>query len=606
MPLYIIFYPLELESPIHKGILIFVIQFVQQMSIPETTFRFFLFIVFSFLSMGVAAQSTYPRNLFISPVDIPMQLSGTFAELRANHFHSGIDIKTQGREGKKVVSVADGYISRIKVSPYGFGKAIYIQHTNGYTSVYGHLRNFSPEIEKWVKSAQYRLQKFDVDLFPEQGMFKLKQGQQIAWSGNSGSSQGPHLHFEIRDSRTEEPIDPILFGFDIKDYTRPTLNGLRIYPANNSSSVNGSTKPLLTELSGWGPNYRLKQNDTIKASGNIYFGLDTYDLLNGSTNKNGINLVQVYVDSVLQFHWEANKYSFSETRYINSLIDYAAYFNTGKRYFLTRVAPQNKLSMYKFVAGDGSIATQAGISQKIRIKIADGNRNESEINFIVKGDTSIKIKGIEKIEAQKFSSGKLNQFRNAHLSLSLPGDCLYDDISFEYSAEPSKPWSCSMIHQINDPAIPLHNYYDLSIRVDSACKANFAKLIVVKLNKSNKPTYVGGKAEGPFIKTRTREFGRFTLMADSTAPVIKAANIAEGKSIKNQGNIRMIISDNLSGINTYNAYLNGEWILMDYDAKNNLLEYTFDEKLKPGKNIFKLSVEDNTGNKKTYEASLFN
>ena len=574
------------------------------MTIGKIISNFLLSIVFFCMGTGLSAQATYPQNLFISPVDIPLLLSGTFAELRGNHFHSGIDIKTQGTEGKKVVAVTDGSISRIKVSPYGFGKAIYIQHPNGFTTVYGHLRNFSPEIEKWVKSEQYRLQKFDVDLFPEQGLFKLKQGQQIAWSGNSGSSQGPHLHFEVRDSRNEDPMDPMLFGFDIKDFTRPTLNGLRIYPANNFSSVNGNAKPYQAELSGWGPNYRLKQNDTIRASGNIYFGLDAFDLLNGSSNKNGINLVQVYADSVLKFHWEANRYSFSETRYINSLIDYATYYHTGKRYFLTRLAPQNKLSMYKFVADDGSIATEPGKSKRIRIKIADGKRNESEINFIVKGEATPKSVNSENIQAQKFSSGKLIQFRNPHISLSLPENCLYEDIPFEYSATPSKPWSCSMIHQVNDPAIPLHNYFDISIRVDSTCKATFSKLVVVKLNKSDKPSYVGGEADGQFIKARTREFGRFTLMADNTAPVIKAVNITDGKNIKNQGNIRMTISDNLSGINTYNGFLNGAWILMDYDAKNNLLEYVFDEKLKPGSNIFKLRVEDNVGNVKTYQATL--
>ncbi len=576
------------------------------MTIQKITFNFLHLIIFVCMATYANAQVTYPQNLFIPPVDIPLQLSGTFAELRANHFHSGIDIKTQGTEGKKVVSVADGFISRIKVSPYGFGKAIYVQHPNGYSTVYGHLRNFTPEVEKWVKSEQYRLKKFDVDLFPDQGLFKLKQGQQIAWSGNSGSSQGPHLHFEVRDSRTEEPINPILFGFDIKDFTRPTLNGLRIYPANSQSTVNGSTKPYQADLAGWGTDYRLKPNDTLKAAGSIYFGLDAFDLLNGSTNKNGINLVQVYVDSLLTFHWEANKYSFSETRYINSLIDYATFYNTGKRYFLTRVAQQNKLSMYKFVNGDGSIATQPGKTQKIRIKIADGKRNESEISFIVKGEVIGKSAGNEVVQAQKFTSGKLNQFRNPHISLSLPGNCLYEDIPFEYSAKPSKPWSCSMIHQVNDPTIPLHNYYDLSIRIDSTCKTTISKLVIVKLNNNDKPSYVGGEADGQYIKARVREFGRFTLMADSTAPAIKAVNISDGKNIKNQGNIRMTISDNLSGINTYNGYLNGEWILMDYDAKNNLLEYTFDEKLKPGKNIFKLKVEDNAGNKKIYEASLLN
>ena len=565
-----------------------------------------LYLTISLFSIGISSftQPLYPQNLFIPPVDFPMLLSGTFAELRSNHFHSGIDIKTGGTEGKNIFSVADGYISRIRVSPYGFGKAIYIQHHNGYTTVYGHLRNFMPEIEKWVKSEQYRLQSFDVDLFPEKGLFAFQQGKQIAWSGNSGSSQGPHLHFEIRDSRTEEPMDPIQFGFDIKDFTRPTLNGFRIYPANSISTVNGKNKPFQAELSGWGPNYRMKPSDTVKVSGDVFFGLEAFDLLNGSNNKNGINLVQVFVDSVLQFHWEANKFSFAETRYINSMIDYETYYHTGKRYFLTRVAPQNKLSMYKSPSDGGIIKTQAGKSQKIRILLADGKRNESELNFILKGIAGPTIPADKNIGAQHFSCQTLNQFRNPHISISLPGKCLYEDIPFEYSAEPSKPWSCAMIHKIHDPAIPLHDYFDVSIRIDSVYKAKAAQLVVVKLNKNNRPVYSGGEIDGQFVKARIREFGNYTLMADSTAPKIKAVNITNGKNLQNQKNLQMTISDDLSGIKKYNGFLNDQWILMDFDAKNNLLRYDFDERLKSGKNQFKLEVTDNVGNKGVYEATL--
>lgn len=565
-----------------------------------------LFLTFLFFLIGISAyaQPLYPQNLFVPPVDFPMLLSGTFAELRSNHFHSGIDIKTGGSEGKNINAAADGYISRIKVSPYGFGKAIYIQHSNGYSTVYGHLRNFMPEIEKWVKSEQYRLQSFDVDLFPEKGMFPVRQGKQIAWSGNSGSSQGPHLHFEIRDSRTEEPMDPIQFGFDVKDFTRPTLSGFRIYPAGNTSTVNGSNKPFQAELKGWGPDYRFKPLDTVRVSGEVYFGLEAYDLLNDASNKNGINLVKVFVDSELQFHWEANKFSFAETRYLNSMIDYATYYHSGKRYFLTRVSPQNKLSLYKLRSNAGIIKTIAGKSQKIRIIIADGKRNESELNFIIKGVAGANAVADKTIGAQQFSSQTLNQFRNPHINISMPGKCLYEDIPFEYSAEPSKPWSCAMVHKIHDPAIPVHDYFDISIRIDSACKAKAAQLVVVKLNKSNRPVYAGGEIDGQFIKARIREFGNYTLMADSIAPKIKAVNITNGKNLQNQKTIEMTISDDLSGIKKYNGFLNGQWILMDFDAKNSLLRYDFDDRLKVGKNQFKLEVTDNVGNKGVYEAAL--
>lgn len=559
---------------------------------------------FVFLRMELQAQSAYPTNAFISPVDIPIFLSGSFAELRSNHFHSGIDIKTQGAEGKNIFASADGYISRIRISPYGFGKALYIIHPNGFTTVYAHLRNFTQEIEKWAKSEQYKLQKFDVDLFPPAGLLKVKQGQLIAYSGNSGSSQGPHLHFEVRESRTEEPIDPLLFGFAVKDFTRPKINGLRIYPADAESSVNGSLKPLDLELAGWGASYRLKSNDTIEVAGDVYFGLDVHDLMNNSSNKNGINLFQVFVDSILQFHWEANKFNFNETRYINSFIDYATYHRTGKRYMLTRKAPQNKLSMYQSIVNNGVISKLPDKTMHILIRVADGQQNESMLNFYIKGVKKAAPVSPASVGAQIFSYRNINQFRTAHINISLPGKCLYEDTPFEYSAEASQPWSCSMIHKIHNPEVPLHDYFDVSIRIDSSCKIPVLQLMMVRLNKNNKPVYIGGEQDGNFLKARIREFGRYTLMADSISPVVKAVNISNGKNIRNQETIRMTISDNLSGIKTYNAYLNGKWILMDYDAKNNLLEYRFDEMLRAGNNDFRMEITDNAGNKSNYKATL--
>lgn len=565
-----------------------------------------LLLTTSFLSvkMEVHAQTAYPANAFISPVDIPIFLSGSFAELRSNHFHSGIDIKTQGKEGKNILACADGYVSRIRISPFGFGKAIYVVHPNGFSTVYAHLRNFAPEIEKWAKSEQYRLQKFDVDLYPAAGLLKVKQGQLIAYSGNSGSSQGPHLHFEVRDSRNEEPIDPLLFGFAVKDFTRPVINGLRIYPADAESSVNGSTKPFDPELAGWGPSYRLKATDTIEAAGNIYLGLNVHDLMNNSSNKNGVNLFQVFIDSVLQFHWQANRFNFNETRYINSFIDYSTYYKTGERYMLTRRLPQNKLSFYQLLVNDGIISTEPGKTQQILIKVADGKNNESLLSFYLKGLKKDNTKKPESVGAQIFSYQNVNQFRTAHINIAMPGKCLYEDIPFEYSAEASQPWSCSMIHKIHDPQVPLHDFFDVSIRIDSSCRVPVSQLVMVRLNKNNKPVYTGSEPDGRYLKARIREFGRYSLMADSLSPVIKALNITDGKNIRNQETIRMSISDNLSGIKTYNAYLNGKWILMDYDAKNNLLEYQFDDLLSAGKNEFKLEISDNAGNKSSYKAML--
>ncbi len=566
---------------------------------------FHLFIIFLFVLTG-KSQSQFPQNLFDSPVDIPISLSGSFAELRSNHFHSGIDIKTGGEEGLRINACADGYVSRIRISPFGFGKALYVVHPQGYTTVYAHLQKFNSEIDRWAKSEQYKLQKFDVDLFPKPGELKVTKGQLIAFSGNSGSSQGPHLHFEIRDSKTEEPIDPLLFGFSVKDIVRPTLNGIRIYPANNSSLIHNKNEPYEPEIAGWGPDYRIKKKDTISVSGSIYFGVNAHDLMPGSSNKNGINLIEIFIDSALFFKWEAQKFNFNETRYINSFIDYAHYQKNGTRFITTIKAPNNQLSMYKKVVNNGIIKTKAGLLNKIKINIADSRNNVSSISFIIKGIEEKAATFPETVKPQIFTWNNLNNYRNKDLSISIPANTLYDDIAFEYSSEKKESFTCARIHSIHKTDVPVHSNFDLSIRIDSTCIINTDKLFIARLNLKNKPTYIGGKSDGRFISTKVREFGRYTIMADTTQPVVKAVNISEGKNISSQKNISITISDDLSGIKSYDGYLNEKWILMDYDAKNNLLLYEFDDRLNKGINHFRIKVVDNCGNETEYKCKIVN
>lgn len=566
---------------------------------------FHFFIIFLIVIAG-KSQSQFPQNLFDSPVEIPISLSGSFAELRSNHFHSGIDIKTRGEEGLKINACADGYVSRIRISPFGFGKALYVVHPQGYTTVYAHLQKFNNEIDRWAKSEQYKLQKFDVDLFPKPDELKVTKGQLIAFSGNSGSSQGPHLHFEVRDSKTEEPIDPLLFGLPVKDFVRPTLNGIRIYPANNSSLINNINKPYEPEIAGWGPDYHIKKNDTISISGSIYFGINAHDLMSGSLSKNGINLIKIFVDSALFFQWEAQKFNFNETRYINSFIDYSYYHKYGSRYVTTLKSPNNKLSMYKNVVNNGIFKAEAGKLYNIKIIIADSKKNASTLSFNVLGIKEKEVPKPETIKPQIFPWNKLNNYRNKDLSISIPANTLYDDIAFEYGSEKNETFTCARIHSIHKSDLPVHSNFDLSIRIDSICNINTDKLFIARLNSKNKPTYIGGKSDGRFISAKVREFGRYTIMADTTQPVVKAINISEGKNISSQGNIRITISDDLSGIKSYDGYLNEKWILMDYDAKNNLLFYEFDDRLKKGINHFRLKVVDNCENETEYKCKIVN
>ncbi len=551
-------------------------------------------------------EKKYPQDYFSSPVGFPIILSGNFAELRGNHFHSGIDITTQKEEGKTVFACADGYVSRIKISPYGYGKALYIDHPNGYTTVYAHMKGFSIDIGSWVKSEHYRQEQFDVDLFPVKGLLPVKKGEAIGFAGNSGTSEGPHLHFEVRETASEMPVDPQLFGFPVKDYIRPVMSSLMLYPEGEGSSINGAVVPLNMEMAGWGPVHRFRNKDTLKVAGKFSLGLQCYDLLNGSKNRNGINRYAVYIDSVLKFEWQAETFSFSETRYVNSFIDYEIYQRTGNRYLKTKIDPNNKLGMYRFARNRGIFTTLPDSIHHIKVVISDAGNNESFLRFVIWGETAgstVQKRGSDK---PLFYCLKENHFSGEGITISIPATSLYDDLNFEFSVSAALPHTCSKVYQIHNPGTPLHDYVDLTIVPDSAFLNLTGKLTLALLRAGKQPNSVGGQFEKGVFRARIREFGQFALMADTVNPVIKPLNIVDRKDISSQKTIRISISDDFSGIKSYRATLNGKWILMDYDAKNRLLEYQYDEQIVAGQNAFTLTVTDYCGNMNIYEAMLFN
>jgi len=304
-----------------------------------------LYIFLLFFSLSGIAQQPPEETDFRPPVDFRMLLSGTFGELRSGHFHSGIDIKTGGVTGKNIHSIGDGWVSRVKVSPYGFGNALYITHPEGYTSVYGHLEAFNNDLADYVLEEQYKQKRFSVDIPVPRGEFIFHKGDVIAKSGNSGSSAGPHLHFEIRDAATQNILNPLRFISGVKDYIRPKISGLMVYPESDYSLIDGANKTRKYNLEGWGPVYRLVDGYKINVSGPFSIGVKAYDLLNDSHNKNGVYRYEMFVDGEKTFGWQADEFAFAETRYINSLIDYASYAEKNGRYVRTAIDPNNRPSM---------------------------------------------------------------------------------------------------------------------------------------------------------------------------------------------------------------------------------------------------------------------
>ena len=548
----------------------------------------------------------YPRNYFRSPVDFPIALAGSFGELRKNHFHSGIDIRTGGTTGKPVRAAADGYISRVFVNPSGYGKALYIAHANGYTTVYGHLQSFNGPIGSWIKKQQYQQESFAIDMQVPQGLLKVKKGDVIALSGNSGASGGPHLHFEVRESASQEVINPLEFGFDIPDNTPPKITAIKIYPLDAMAMVNYTDKPLLLSVTGGGGSYTIKTTDTIKVSGNIIFGIETTDYSDNSGMWNGVPFVALDIDNEPVYSHHLEKFAFANTRYVNSLLDYPLLIQSNRKIQRSYIALDNRNDIYGKVKNRGIINFTDSKAHKVVYAVSDLNGNASRLVFWVKSHPpaprrpeNLVQKGVQKMKCLED-----NHFTRPDIILDIPKDALYEDLDFEYSNEPPVPRTFARIHSLQNEDTPIHIYCNLAIRPSGLPKSLTDKAVIVSVETNGKLTSMGGHWENGFLKTQIREFGKYSIAVDTVPPEIRPVNLKTGKILGHQTTILLKIWDYLSGIRSYRGTMNGKWILLDYDAKNNLLTYIIDEHMPKGKNNFHLVVTDEAGNKSAFDAML--
>ena len=555
--------------------------------------------LFSLVSSG----QEHPQD-FHPPLDIPLVLSGTFGELRSNHFHAGIDIKTQGQSGLKVYAIADGYISRIKVSPWGYGKAIYITHDNGYSSVYAHLMRYTGAIQDYVISSQYKNQSYDIELFPTKNELRVKKGEIIGLSGNTGSSAAPHLHFEIRNSQNQYPQNGLQFGFDITDNIPPVIKELKVYSKSKKTVIDGDYEDKLYQVKGSGKNCYIDK--TIEVSGLYALGVNTYDLLNKAKNKNGVYSIEVLLDSQLIYSHTMKEFGFHETRYINSHLDYSEKVTNKRKLHKCFLEPNNKLSIYDYVANKGIIKPKND-TQKVVIRVKDVYENVSELNFKVKKSEQISSDNNTK-ETVKFTSifpyEEHNTFGNELLSIEIPKYSLYDTLFFTYKVfEDSSDIFHSPIHCVHNEEYTVHSPYALSVKT-TVPDSLASKSYICKLNKKGKPNYVGGKYKDGKISVKTRLFGNFTVAIDTINPIVKGLNIYPGKTMKSS-TLKMTIKDGESGVKTYSATINDEWVLMEYEPKSNKLTHYFKKDLKAGKHVFKLVVHDSVNNATEYQAVFY-
>jgi murein DD-endopeptidase MepM/ murein hydrolase activator NlpD len=554
----------------------------------------FFIALFSCLSFG----QQYPKD-FISPLDIPLDVSGSFGELRSNHFHSGLDLKTQQKEGLPVYAVGDGYISRIKISTYGYGKAIYITHPNGYTTVYGHLQKANGAIENYIKKTHYTQKSFEIELFLKPNELPVKQGEVIAFSGNSGGSGGPHLHFEFRETTSEKTVNPLFFGFNklAEDKHAPVVQSVMVYPMD-STIVNKSQRPIPVSINKQADGSFLAAK--VIANGKIGFGINAFDYCTNLYNKNGLYKINAYLNGVLYYQFELEKFAFDESRYINNFIDYEHFKASNQRIQKLFHHSPYPLSVLKANKNNGIINTQPNTNYNFRIELYDFHENKTVINIPIEfGVQPVSLTKKEQKTPYFLKAKNEHNYSKDNISVYIPENTFYDDFYLDFDVKDN-------VLTLHNSSVPVHKNMTITFdNVQGLTEEQLQKSFIASVSGPSL-SYNKSTRKGTTFKTYTKNLGKFKIAQDSIPPRIYNVNFVEGKNLKNQSTLSVFISDNLSGIDSYNAYLNGEWILMEYDYKTKKLVHQLsDGKFKEGRNDFKVIVIDNMQNSTTFESYFF-
>ncbi len=551
-----------------------------------------------------APEAPLPVNYFQMPVNpASMRLSGTFGELRPEHFHSGIDISSvSGSIGQPVFAAADGFIDHIRVQESGYGNVLYVKHPNGYTTVYAHLDKFSAAVMRYVREAQYKRERFEVDLYPPDGAFKVKKGEQIAKMGNSGSSEGPHLHFEIRKTATQKALNPLLFGLPIPDREPPELRDMKAYVLNDQREVLSSLAlPIEQRPDG---TYGVR-GDTVRLPGwRVGFGLKTFDRATGNPhNKNGIYSLSLLADDQPAFQWHMAELDFDESRYLNAHADYSAHERYGAWFHRCFVLPGDKMSNYTHTESLGAIPLYKDRAVKITVRAADSYDNQSVVTFWALRADPVPAPVVPPHQFELPYEVE-NRVDMDDFTLIVPKGALYETLYFQYSTSPGNlSETYSPLHHVHNPTEPLHRYCTISILPQNLPEALRGKAVIARYG-SGRPVNCGGVWRNERLETRIRDFGDYCVMVDTTPPSITPIGLSLDMRRKNTLAFRLRDDFRVDGTANnlrYRGTIDGKWTLFEYDRKRARLYHTFDERTGPGEHTLRLVVQDDRGNETVFE-----
>jgi hypothetical protein len=548
-----------------------------------------------YLPLTGSAQLTkrYPQHYFRWPLDLKPEIVANMGELRTNHWHMGLDIRTAQKVNQRVYAAADGYISSISVRPLGYGRSIMIVHPNGFTTLYAHLNDFAPEIEKYVTEQQYRQESWAIELTIPPGKFPVKKGDFISYSGTTGGSQGPHLHFEIRDTKTGKCLNPLLFGMPLTDNVKPTFTKLALY--DRGLSVYDQS-PQLISVKNVNGSYSLTPSSNLKTgSTKISFGISAFDRISGSANQDGIFSAKLFFDGRLYSAFEIDSIDYDATRYMNAQIDYSHKARGGVYIQHLSVMPGDRSSVYDKRAGNGVIELKDTDIHKVRIEISDAYGNKSELNFSVQYDPSLKKNRPVNSTKESFLPGYVNVLEKPGFEAYLPDDCLYDTVTPVYLQSNSTAANAiSTLHQLNDETIPLHTNMRIRIKPDKPVPASLTnKVYIQRTYRSNNDVSIA-QWENGWVSATFNKLGSFQAFVDTEPPFING--LGKGDTVDLSASSRIIFTptDN-SAIKSFRATLNGKWLRFTNDKGRSWI-YIFDERCPYGVHELKVRVEDIAGN----------
>ncbi|NND77437.1 MAG: M23 family metallopeptidase [Flavobacteriales bacterium] len=538
----------------------------------------------------------FRKDIFRSPIDFTISLSGNFGDFRTNHFHSGIDIRTQGTVGKNIYACADGYISRIRISPYGYGNAIYIDHPSGYTTLYGHLRSFNQEIAEYIEQKQYELELNTIDHYLEPNEMPVKSGDVIAKSGNSGSSSGPHLHFEIRESETEHPLNPLFFGFDVPDDVKPEIYGVYIYPLEKWSTINGQMGEQYFTAIKKGNNYGLSEK--VAVSGKVGIGLYALDRFKNGKYKHTFNALSMKVNGKTTYQFKYDELVFETLRDVNSHMDHEKKILAKQKVTKCFKDGHSRLEIYDVIEGNGILDIFPDETKTIEIAVVDAELNESVISFNLNGVQNDLREVVREQSVKTLLADQENAYHSESLSIFFPEGRLYRDVQMNIHHNLGKTHTDS--YEITPVYEPLKDWYTLKLKYGPVEEELQSKMTIMLKRKCGKIKPLYSTYDNGWISCRTKEFGEYFVGIDTIAPSIEMIN----KNIE-IGKISFNVRDNFDQFEYYEARVDNRWLMLFFDRKVRKFHCDLrDLDLENGEHELEFWVKDAQGNRGTFKRSF--